>query len=118
MVAATLKKNDTENLLEWGAAHAVRHGLRFSCVRGGGSPAGFVLCLSVCHKILTGKSGFLKPENRSICSLALQNGEFLLAKISASCAAPELAKDNFNSLKACVSAAEWPRLARGTLLAI
>ena len=106
-----------ETLLEWGA-RASAHGLQFSCVEGGGSPAGFVLRLSVCHKNLTGKSGFLKPENRSFCSLALQNCEFLLAKISASCAAPELAKDNFNSLKARVSAAKWPRLARGTLLAI
>ena len=76
------------------------------------------VCLSVCHKNLTEKSGFLKPKNHSICSLALQNGEFLLAKISASCAAPELAKGNFDSLKACVSAAEWPQFARGTLLPI
>ena len=76
------------------------------------------VCQSVCHKNLTGKPGFLEPENHSFCSLALQNSEFWLAKISASCAAPELAKGNFNSLKACVSAAEWLRLARGTLLAI
>ena len=65
--------HDTENLLEWGAAHAVRHGLRFSCVRGGVS-SGICppsVCLSVCHKNLTEKSGFLKPENRSFCSLAL-----------------------------------------------
>ena len=40
----------TEKLLEWGAAHAVRHGLRFSCVRGvGRAPSGICppsVCLS------------------------------------------------------------------------
>ena len=83
----------TENLLEWGAAHAVRHGLRFSCVRGGGSQRDLSsVCLS---QKSDGKTGFLKPENRSFCLSALQNGEFLSAKISASCAAPELAKDHF-----------------------
>ena len=112
--------HETESLLEWGAAHAVRHGLRFSCVMGGGeSPGGFVLRLSVClSQKSDGKTGFLEPEKHSFCSLALQNSEFWLAKISASCAAPELAKDNFISPNTCVSAAEWRRLSRGTLCAI
>ena len=94
MKYSNFSAHDTDNLLEWGAAHAVRHGLRFSCVRGG-SVSG-IWPVSVCQfKIRTGKTRFWKPENRSLCPLALQNGEFLPAKISASCAAPELAKAHF-----------------------
>ena len=84
---------------------------------GRGVPSG-TCPASVCHKKMTENPGFWKPENHSFCPLALQNGEFLLAKISASCAAPELVKDNFISPKTCDSAAKWQRLARGTLCAI
>ena len=104
-----------ERLLEWGGASVCPRAEIFP--RGGGSLLGGLssVCLSVCTPRTPKNPGFSSPENHSFRLFARQNGEFCPAKKSASCAAPVLVEDTFISPNACVFAAEWRRLARGTL---
>ena len=62
MKYSIVSAHDAESLLEWGAAHAVRHGLRFSCVRGGGACQRDLSCVCLSVQNSDGKNAVLEAR--------------------------------------------------------